>query len=227
MTEDRLLYLDDCFACVNKLPSELVEWNESGDTPLAEDLRRHLGGTADSFVGIVHRLDRPTSGVVMFARSGNCLRRLNEMLREGSIEKTYWAVVDTPPPEKQARLDHYILHQHELNKSYAFAGPRSGARLASLVYRHISSSDRYHLLEIDLLTGRHHQIRAQLHRIGCHIKGDLKYGFPRSNKGGGIHLHARRVGFAHPLTGNRIVVTAPVPDEPLWRFFEDAIESRR
>jgi len=225
MTEDRVLYLDDCFACVNKLPTELVEWNESGDTPLAADLRRYLGDSEEAFVGIVHRLDRPTSGAVIFARTEDCLRRLNEMLREGAIEKTYWAVVDTPPPEEQARLDHYILHERDLNKSYALTGPRPGARPASLVYRHLSSSDRYHLLEIDLLTGRHHQIRAQLHRIGCHIKGDLKYGFPRSNRGGGIHLHARRISFAHPVTGDSVTITAPVPDEPLWQFFESVIDS--
>ncbi len=225
MTEDRVLYLDDCFACVNKQPTELVEWNESGDTPLAEDLRRHLGGATDTFVGIVHRLDRPTSGAVLFARHEECLRRLNEMLREGAVGKTYWAVVDTPPPEERDRLDHFILHERELNKSYALTEPRAGARSASLSYRHISSSDRYHLLEIDLLTGRHHQIRAQLHRIGCHIKGDLKYGFPRSNKGGGIHLHARRVSLAHPLTGAPVTITAPVPDEPLWKFFENVIDS--
>lgn len=224
--EDRLLYIDECLACVNKRPTELVEWNASGEHPLAEDLRRHLEARGEEdFVGIVHRLDRPTTGAVLFARNPQCLKRLNAMLRDGAIEKTYWAVVDGPPPERERRLEHYILHNRDMNKSYAVSSRRPGARPAALTYRVLAESDRYYLLEIDLLTGRHHQIRAQLHRIGCHIKGDLKYGFPRSNKGGGIHLHARRLSFAHPETGELMSVTAQVPDDPLWRFFAAAIDS--
>jgi 23S rRNA pseudouridine1911/1915/1917 synthase len=226
MIADRLLYLDDCFACVNKRPTELVEWNESGAHPLAEDLRQHLQAQGQQdFVGIVHRLDRPTSGAVLFARTEACLKRLNAMLRDGEIGKTYWAVVDGPPPEPEGRLEHYILHRREMNKSYALSEPRSGARPAALTYRLIAESDRYYLLEIGLLTGRHHQIRAQLHRIGCHIKGDLKYGFPRSNRGGGIHLHARRVSLPHPLSGRPVAIIAPVPEDPLWGFFAATIDS--
>lgn len=225
MTAERILYVDDCLVCVNKGPTELVEWNDSGERPLAADVQEELADSGNDFVGIVHRLDRPTSGVVIFARTAECLRRLNAMLRDGTIAKTYWAVVDAPPPQAEGRLEHFVVHERELNKSYALSSPRRGARHAALVYRHIAESDRYHLLEIDLLTGRHHQIRAQLYRIGCHIRGDLKYGFPRSNPGGGIHLHARRVSFDHPLTSQRLTVVAPVPAERLWQFFEQNVDS--
>ncbi|MFO8065513.1 MAG: RluA family pseudouridine synthase [Spirochaetota bacterium] len=224
MTSDRILFSDDCFTCVNKRPTELVEWNDSQERPLAEDVREHLSQSGNDFVGIVHRLDRPTSGAVLFARNERCLKQLNEMLREQRIDKTYWAVVDAAPPQTQGRIEHYILHNRGMNKSYALSQPRDDARYASLSYRHIGQSDRYHLLEIRLHTGRHHQIRAQLHRIGCHIKGDLKYGFSRSNKGGGIHLHARRIRFAHPLTGDTIDITAPVPPDTLWEYFAASLD---
>ena len=225
MTSDRLLFSDECLACVNKRPTELVEWNESGERPLAEELRQHLSESGSDFVGIVHRLDRPTSGAVLFARNKQCLKRLNELLREQQIEKTYWAVVDAAPPETRGELEHYVLHNRGMNKSYALSEPRDEAKHARLTYRHIAQSDRYHLLEIELHTGRHHQIRAQLHRIGCHIKGDLKYGFPRSNKGGGIHLHARRIRFPHPESGEPIDIRAPVPRDALWEYFAAAVDN--
>lgn len=225
MSPERLLYADACVACVNKLPTELVEWNDSGERPLAEDVREFLAETGNDFVGIVHRLDRPTSGAVLFARSPACLKELNRFLKEQHIAKTYWAVVDARPPADEGRLEHYILHNRDLNKSYAVSHKRPGAKPAALTYKLIAESDRYYLLEIDLHTGRHHQIRAQLHRIGCHIKGDLKYGSARSNRGGGIHLHARRVVLPHPETGETIDLTAPAPDDSLWAFFEAAIDS--
>ncbi|MFP4067322.1 MAG: RluA family pseudouridine synthase [Spirochaetaceae bacterium] len=226
MDTDRLLYEDQCLVCVNKRPGELVEWNTGGERPLIEDVRSHFAEAGEhDFVGIVHRLDQPTSGAIVFARTASCLRILNTYLRTGRVGKTYWAVVDSPPPEPADTLEHYIYHKRELNKSYASEGPRKGAKKARLDYRLLARSDRYHLLEIELHTGRHHQIRAQLHRIGCHIKGDLKYGFPRSNPEGGIHLHARALTFPHPETDRTVSVTAPVPEDSLWQFFEQTVEN--
>ena len=174
---------------------------------------------------MTHRLDRPTSGAVLFARTSKALTRLNELFKEErSIHKTYWAVVDKKPDPSTRRLDHWMVRDTKQNKSFAYLNERKDSKLASLTYNFLGSSDKFHLLEIELHTGRHHQIRAQLAAIGLHIKGDLKYGFPRSNSDGGIHLHARKIQFTHPVTGDPITIVAPTPNDPVWNYFRRVFE---
>jgi 23S rRNA pseudouridine1911/1915/1917 synthase len=226
----RILYEDNHILAVNKMPSDIVQGDRTGDETLADRVRQYLRGaygkTGNVFVGIPHRLDRPTSGVVIFARTDKSLERLSALFREGGVKKTYWAVVAERPPGESGRLVHWLKRNPVQNKSYAVAGPSGGhaqaAREARLTYRLLFSLERYHLLEIELETGRHHQIRAQLAAIGCHIKGDLKYGAARSNPGGGIHLHARQASFVHPVRKTPIVITADPPPDPVW----DAVMER-
>ena len=216
----QILYEDNHILAVNKAPSDIVQADRTGDETLADRVREHLraagGKTGNVFVGIPHRLDRPTSGVVLFARTDKALSRLSAMFREGAVRKTYWAVVGERPAAESGTLVHWLRRNAALNKSYVAAGPGAGAREARLSYRLLLDTDRYHLLEIELETGRHHQIRAQLAVIGCHIKGDLKYGAPRSNPGGGIHLHAREIRFIHPVRKTPVVITADPPRDPVW-----------
>lgn len=212
---------------VNKYPSEIVQGDKTGDVPLAEMVREYIRvkyhKPGNAFLGVVHRLDRPVSGAVIFARTSKGLTRLNEMLRDRTISKTYWAVVKNQPRSEGERLVHYMIRNEKQNKSYCYDAERNGALRAELDYKLIARSDRYFLLEIDLHTGRHHQIRAQLAQIGCPIKGDLKYGFDRSNPGGFIHLHARSVKFLHPVSGLVISVVADPPPDPVWDFFKQPI----
>ncbi len=216
----RILYEDNHIIAVNKMPSDIVQGDVSGDVPLADRVRDYLrerhGKPGNVFIGIPHRLDRPTSGVVLFARTSKALERLGALFREGEVQKTYWAIVAERPPRETDTLVHWLRRNAGQNKSYVVPGPGGTARQARLTYRLLGSLERYHLLEIELHTGRHHQIRAQLAAIGCHIKGDLKYGAARSNPGGGIHLHARRVSFVHPVSGLPIVITADPPADPVW-----------
>ena len=171
-------------------------------------------------MGVVHRLDRPVTGVVLFARTSKALSRLTKMFREGEMQKTYWAIVKDLPPKEADRLVHHMVRNTKQNKSYCNESPKAGSKEAVLSYRVIGKSDNYFLLEINLETGRHHQIRAQLAHIGCPIKGDLKYGFPRSNANGGINLHAREIRFVHPVTKNEVTITAAVPEgDALWGAF--------
>jgi 23S rRNA pseudouridine1911/1915/1917 synthase len=216
-----ILYEDNHILAVNKMPSDIVQGDRTGDQTLADRVRDHLrrayGKTGNVFVGIPHRLDRPTSGVVLFARTDKALERLSAMFREGGVRKIYWAIVAERPPSDSGSLVHWLSRNPVQNKSYAVAGPDApGAKEARLNYRLLFSLERYHLLEIELETGRHHQIRAQLAAIGCHIKGDLKYGAARSNPGGGIHLHARQVSFIHPVKQTPIVIVADPPRDPVW-----------
>jgi 23S rRNA pseudouridine1911/1915/1917 synthase len=217
-----ILYEDNHILAVNKNTSDIVQGDRTGDVTLADRVREHLrtayGKTGNVFVGIPHRLDRPTSGVVVFARTDKALQRLSAMFREGSVRKIYWAMVAELPPDKAGSLVHALRRNVQQNKSYAVAGPAAPplTKDARLSYRLLVSLERYHLLEIELETGRHHQIRAQLAAIGCHIKGDLKYGSPRSNPGGGIHLHARQVSFVHPVRHEPLVITADPPKDPVW-----------
>ncbi len=215
-----ILYEDNHILAVNKMPSDIVQGDRTGDQTLAdrvgEYLRVQYGKTGNVFVGIPHRLDRPTSGVVLFARTDKALERLSAMFREGGVRKIYWAMTAERPPADSGSLVHWLRRNPEQNKSYAVAGPGGGVREARLTYRLLFSLERYHLLEIELETGRHHQIRAQLAAIGCHIKGDLKYGAARSNPGGGIHLHARQVSLVHPVRKVPLVITADPPDDPVW-----------
>ena len=219
MTPLQVLYEDNHLIAVNKAPSDIVQGDVTGDVTLADRVASYLktkhGKPGNVFVGIAHRLDRPVSGIVIFARTSKALERLNALFREGGVRKRYWAVVDARPPKNADSLVHWVTRNTERNTSYAAPRPVPGAREARLAYRLAATLERYYLLEIDLETGRHHQIRAQLAAIGCHIKGDLKYGARRSNPGGGIHLHAREVSFEHPVQKTRLTVVAPPPPDPV------------
>jgi 23S rRNA pseudouridine1911/1915/1917 synthase len=219
-----VLYEDNHIIAVNKRCGDIVQGDITGDKTLGDSVKEYIkekyNKPGNVFLGTTHRLDRPTSGVVIFARTSKSLTRLNELFRnKEGIEKTYWAVVDKKPDKTEETLTHWMVRNQKQNKSYAHSQQREGAKNASLTYRYIASSDRFHLLEIDLHTGRHHQIRAQLAAIGLHIKGDLKYGFSRSNKDAGIHLHARKIEFIHPVSKDKISITAPPPKDPVWDFF--------
>jgi 23S rRNA pseudouridine1911/1915/1917 synthase len=220
VTELAILYEDNHIIAVNKMPADIVQADKTGDETLADRVKHYIrasrGKTGEVFVGIPHRLDRPTSGVVLFARTSKALERLSAMFRSGEVAKTYWALVSEKPPSEAGTLVHWLTRNAEQNKSYAWSAPRPGSREARLSYRLLFSLERYHLLEIELETGRHHQIRAQLHAMGCHIKGDLKYGAPRSNPGGGIHLHARRISFLHPVKKEHVEIVADPPKDALW-----------
>ena len=219
-----VIYEDNHIIAVNKACGEIVMIDQTGDTPLTEAVKVYLkekyNKPGDVFLGLPHRIDRPTSGIVLMARTTKVLIRFNKMFQQkDQIRKTYWAVVDQAPVPAEGTLEHWISRSLEKNKSFAHNFSAFDSKHALLNYRTIAHSDNYHLLEIELLTGRHHQIRAQLSKIGVHIKGDLKYGFPRSNPDGGIHLHARKVEFIHPVRKEPVVITAPPPDEPLWNTF--------
>ncbi|WP_302062330.1 RluA family pseudouridine synthase, partial [uncultured Muribaculum sp.] len=207
---------------------EIVQGDKTGDTPLVETLKLWLkekyAKPGNVFCGVVHRLDRPVGGLVIFAKTSKALSRLNEMFRNGEVNKTYWAITRNLPPKEEDTLTHYITTTERNNKSYASLTEKKGSQKAVLKYRHIASTDRYHLLEVNLLTGRKHQIRVQLSAIGCPIKGDLKYGDKRSNPDGSISLMSHRIEFTHPVSGNKIDVTAPVPDDNLWRALDESIK---
>ena len=221
--KDRILYEDNHLIVVNKLPGELVQGDETGDRTLADDVKEYLrvkySKPGNVYLGIPHRLDRPTSGIVVYAKTEKALIRLNEAFRGSCVRKTYWAVVDNMPRKPESTLIHYIVRNSANNKSVAYPKEIKGSKIARLDYKLIGTSDKYYLLEIALHTGRHHQIRAQLAAIGLHIKGDLKYGFPRSNPDGGIHLHARKIVFIHPVKKEEVTIVAPPPHDPVWDYF--------
>ena len=212
-----VVYEDKHLIIVNKAPGEIVQGDKTGDIPLVEIVRQYIkdkySKPGNVFCGVVHRLDRPVAGLVIFAKTSKALSRLNQMLREGKIKKTYWALTRNEPPEPEARITHYITSTERNNKSYAWLSPRDGAKMASLSYRVIGRTDRFNLLEINLETGRKHQIRVQLSAIGCPIRGDLKYGDKRSNPDGSISLQAHRIEFEHPVSHEVIRVEAPWPSE--------------
>ena len=220
-----VLYEDNHIIAVNKSSSEIVQGDKTGDQPLSETIKLYLkekyNKPGEVFLGVTHRLDRPVSGVVLFAKTSKALTRLNEMFRNQEVKKTYWAIVKERPEQPEGRLEHYLVRNEKQNKSIAYEKERSDAKKAALSYKLIAHSDTYYLLEVQLETGRHHQIRCQLAKMGCPIKGDLKYGFPRSNPNGGISLHARSVEFIHPVSKLPISLTAPVPvDDKLWETME-------
>ena len=219
-----VVYEDNHIIIVNKTANEIVQGDKTGDTPLSEMVKAYLKEKyqkpGNVFIGVTHRLDRPVSGLVVFAKTGKALSRLNEMFRTGQVEKTYWAVVKNFPPNEEATLTHYLVRNEKQNKSYAYEKEVPNSKLAKLHYKLIGRSDNYYLLEVLLMTGRHHQIRCQLAKMGCPIKGDLKYGAPRSNPDGSICLHARRVKFVHPVSKQVIEVEAAVPDGNLWQGFD-------
>jgi Pseudouridylate synthases, 23S RNA-specific len=222
-----ILYEDNHIIAVNKSVAEIVQVDKTGDKPLDELVKDYIKQKyqkpGEVFLGVVHRIDRPVSGVVLFARTSKALARLNVMFQEKSVEKIYWAIVKNKPSQPEGTLEHYIVRNTKTNKSYCHTNEVPGSRKAILHYRLIASSDNYHLLEINLETGRHHQIRCQLAAMGSPIKGDLKYGFSRSNKDAGISLHSRKVTFIHPVRDEQITIVAPVPDDKLWKTFLDII----
>ena len=226
--EDRILYEDNHLVVVDKMCGELSQGDDTGDQTLADAvkayLKRKYSKPGNVYLGIPHRLDRPTSGVMVYARTEKALVRLNEAFRTDDVSKTYWAIVDRLPPKDSDILTHYIVRDSQANKSTAYMKEVKGSKKAVLKYTLLASSQRYHLLGIDLYTGRHHQIRAQLKAIGLHIKGDLKYGFPRSNPDGGICLHARRIEFTHPVRKERLTIVAPPPRDALWDWFVSRVE---
>lgn len=224
-----ILFEDNHLIAINKRCGDIVQGDKTGDKTVGDDVKDYLKDKyqkpGNVFLGVTHRLDRPTSGVLLFARTSKCLTRMNELFRnDGSIQKTYWAVVEAKPEQPSATLQHWLVRNEKQNKSFAYQQEQKESKKAALTYRYLASSDRFHLLEIELHTGRHHQIRAQLAAIGLHIKGDLKYGFPRSNKDGGIHLHARTIQFIHPVTQESVLVTAPVPFDPVWQYFQNLMQ---
>ena len=226
---DRVLYEDNHLIAINKEAGELVQGDESGDKTLADEvkdyLKRKYNKPGNVFLGIPHRLDRPTTGIVIYARTDKALSRMTALFRTSDVKKTYWAIVDRCPEKKEGELVHYIVRNAANNKSFAYSKEKPGSKIARLSYRVLASSDNYHLLEIDLHTGRHHQIRAQLAALGIHIKGDLKYGAARSNPDGGICLHARRVRFMHPVKKEPVDIIAPPPGNTLWAYFLGQIEN--
>jgi 23S rRNA pseudouridine1911/1915/1917 synthase len=223
--ESRILFEDNHLIIVNKLPGELVQMDTEGTPGLEDELKAYIkkkyNKPGDVFLGVAHRLDRPTSGVVLFARTSKALVRLNESFKDRSIHKTYWAVVKNKPLKEEGHLIHYLLRDAKKNLSKALDKEVKYSQRAELKYTFKGSTDNYHLLEIDLMTGRHHQIRAQLSKIGSPIKGDLKYGSERSNKDGSIHLHARKVELIHPVKKESMVVIAPPPEDPVWNQFKN------
>ncbi len=223
MNDKLILFEDQYLIAVNKQPGVSVEGHKEGEFDLYTQMEEYLSSNTPApqkaFCGMIHRIDRPVSGVVLFAKNEASLARMNELFRTSSVKKAYWAVVDNPPPLSRGELLHYIVTDSSKNKSFALDKPTPRAKEARMSYRLVGTSERYYLLEIHLHTGRRHQIRSQLAKVGCHIKGDLKYGFPRSNRGGGIYLHAREIGFIHPFTGTKIRIVAPPPSTPLWDLF--------
>lgn len=222
---DDILYEDNHLLIVNKHCGDLVQPDPSGESALEDQIKAIIKARdakpGEVFLGVVHRIDRPVSGAVLFAKTSKALVRLNEMIREGRIRKVYWALTENRPEAESGELRHYILRDGRTNRSKAFDAPRPEAKEARLKYRMVGAGTRYTLVEVELLTGRHHQIRAQLSRIGCPIRGDLKYGARRSLPGGGISLHSRRVAFEHPVRREPVEVTAPVPaGDNLWACFE-------
>lgn len=216
-----VVYEDNHIIIVNKQSGEIVQGDKTGDRPLSDIVKDYIKAKyhkpGEVFLGVVHRLDRPVSGLVVFARTSKALTRLNKMFAAGEIHKTYWAITKNAPHNAEGTLEHWLVRNESQNKSYAYDTEKPNAKKAILKYRVIGRSDNYNLLEVNLMTGRHHQIRCQLAAMGCPIKGDLKYGARRSNPDGSISLMARRIEFIHPVSKEPIVIEAPLPDDPLWQ----------
>lgn len=216
-----VIYEDNHIIIVSKRSSEIVQGDKTGDRTLADDVKAYIkeeyAKPGNVFLGVVHRLDRPVWGLVVFAKTSKALSRLNEMFKLGDIHKTYWAICQNQPDEPEATITHWLTRNEKQNKSYAYDREVPGSKKAVLHYKVIGRSERYTLVEVKLLTGRHHQIRCQLAKIGCPIKGDLKYGARRSNPDGSISLLAHKVEFVHPVSKERISAVSPVPEDRLWR----------
>jgi 23S rRNA pseudouridine1911/1915/1917 synthase len=223
----QILHEDNHLIVVNKRVGDIVQGDKTGDKPLSDVVKEYIkekyNKPGEVFLGVIHRLDRPTTGIVVFARTSKALTRMNELFSNRETQKTYWAIVKNAPQPTSSILKHSIVRDTTKNKSFAYDSPQKDGKEGSLSYVLKASSDNYHLLEIDLHTGRHHQIRCQLAKIGCPIKGDLKYGFARSNPDGGISLHARSAKFIHPVTKQEILILAPTPADNLWKDFQKMI----
>lgn len=221
----QILHEDNHLIIVNKRVGDIAQGDNSGDKPLPDIVKEYLkekyNKPGDVFLGVVHRLDRPTTGIVIFAKTSKALTRMNDLFSSRETQKMYWAVVKNKPPKEEDTLVHYIKRNHHNNTSKAHLKEVPDSKKASLHYKIISELDHYFVLEIELHTGRHHQIRAQLQAIGCSIKGDLKYGFDRSNPDGGIHLHARKLSFIHPVSKETLTIVAPVPKDVIWNTVEN------
>ncbi len=219
-----VIYEDNHLIIVSKRSGEIVQGDKTGDEPLGEEVKRYIkeayAKPGNVFLGVVHRLDRPVSGLVMFARTSKALPRLNKMFAGSDVHKTYWAIVKNMPPEEEGTLVHWLVRNEKQNKSYAYDKEVPNSKRAELDYKVIGRSENYYLIEVNLKTGRHHQIRCQLAKMGCPIKGDLKYGAKRSNPDGSICLHSRKMEFIHPVSKKEISVEAPVPNDALWKSFE-------
>ena len=218
-----VLYEDNHIIVVNKRPGDITQGDKTGDAPLSDFVKAYIkkkyNKPGNVFLGTIHRLDRPTSGIVVYARTSKGLTRMNALFQKKEIKKTYWAVVEQKPKSAKGNLIDFLKKNEKQNKSYIVDESTNGAKKAELSYSYLGSSDKYHLLEVDLGTGRHHQIRTQLANIGCIIKGDLKYGAKRSNKDASIHLHSRKISFVHPVSKEVIEIIAPPPKDPVWDYF--------
>lgn len=221
--KERILFEDNHLIIVNKLPTELVQSDITGDVTLADKVKDYLKNTYNKtgnvFLGIPHRLDRPTSGIVIYTKTEKALKRMCNSFRENEVKKKYWAIVDNAPFKEEDTLTHYLTRDTKKNKSFASLVKKKNSKTAKLSYKLIGASKSFYLLDVDLHTGRHHQIRAQLATLNCHIKGDLKYGCARSNKDGGISLHARAVEFVHPVKKEKMVIVANPPKDVVWDYF--------
>ncbi len=227
----QILFEDNHLIIINKLPGDIVQGDKTGDEPLSEKVKAFLKTKYDKpgkvFLGTVHRIDRPVSGIVIFAKTSKALERMNALFREKNIQKTYWAVVKDKPAKDQDILIGFLWKNEKQNKSYSSPVMKKDALKSELHYKIIATSENYTLLEVNPVTGRHHQIRVQLSAIGCPIKGDLKYGSARSNPDGSIHLHARAIKFNHPVTKEELHIVADPPDESLWNFFNSALQAKK
>src|SRR5690554_5416580 len=224
-----VIYEDNHLIAVNKASGDITQGDKTGDEPLPEKVKRWLAKKYDKkgnvFCGVIHRLDRPTSGVVIFSKTSKALSRMNELFKKQAVQKVYWAIVESKPKEDSGSLLDYLKKNNKQNKSYSVKKGTPEAKEAVLDYELLAASDRYFLLEVRPKTGRHHQIRMQLANIGCIIKGDVKYGAKRSNKDGSISLHAKSAGFVHPVKKEPIEITADIPNDPLWKWFEKEVKS--
>lgn len=220
----QVLYEDNHIIVVNKRAGDIVQGDKTGDKPLSDVVKDYIkdkySKPGNVYLGVVHRLDRPTTGIVLFSKTSKALPRLNKLFSEKKANKTYWALVKNPPPKTEGQLIHWLKKNPKNNKSTAYNKDVDGSKKAILHYKIVRTLDNFYLLEVDLETGRHHQIRCQLSKIGCPIKGDLKYGFDRSNKDASISLHARRLEFIHPVKKKKVTITAPLPKDTLWQACE-------
>lgn len=218
-----IIYEDNHIIAVNKENKQLVQPDTTGDISLEEIVKKYIKDKfhkkGEAFLGVIHRIDRPVSGVVLFARTSKSLERMNELFQKKNVKKIYWAIVKNQPPNQTDTISHFLIRDAKKNMSFVYDKEVLGSKIASLTYTVVGKSDHYYFLEIQLHTGRHHQIRCQLAKIGCPIKGDLKYGFPRSDKNGGISLHSRSAAFIHPVKNELVTITANPPTEPLWNYF--------